>query len=192
MSSTRPRHANGLLAMLLMRPFLRRPTPPSPMSPRRDPHGSRRFGSRAGTGHRRVSGRLRRPVDHGARLGQTHGYKRLFLLGVAVSGISSPAGGLSPDAVARRSAPSDRDVGVAGWLTGAEHSAHVSAGGPSLGVVGVASHAIATRRRARMSSAARAPLGTEPASARAGKADAPVGHSAQAGWPTRDGTMLGP
>lgn len=34
----------------------------------------------------------------GARLGQTHGYKRLFLLGVAVFVVSSLAGGLAPNA----------------------------------------------------------------------------------------------
>ena len=34
----------------------------------------------------------------GARLGQTHGYKHLFLIGVAVFGVSSLAGGLAPDA----------------------------------------------------------------------------------------------
>lgn len=34
----------------------------------------------------------------GARLGQTHGYKRLFLLGVGVFGVSSLVGGLAPSA----------------------------------------------------------------------------------------------
>jgi MFS family permease len=33
----------------------------------------------------------------GARLGQTHGYKRLFLLGVALFGVTSLADGLAPD-----------------------------------------------------------------------------------------------
>jgi hypothetical protein len=33
----------------------------------------------------------------GARLGQTHGYKRMFMLGVAVFGSSSLLGGLAPD-----------------------------------------------------------------------------------------------
>ena len=33
----------------------------------------------------------------GARLGQTHGYKRLFLLGVAVFAVTSLAAGMSPD-----------------------------------------------------------------------------------------------
>lgn len=33
----------------------------------------------------------------GARLGQTHGYKRLFLLGVVAFAVTSLAGGLSPD-----------------------------------------------------------------------------------------------
>lgn len=35
----------------------------------------------------------------GARLGQTHGYKRLFMLGVAVFGTASLAGGLAPSAL---------------------------------------------------------------------------------------------
>ncbi|MGH3096222.1 MAG: MFS transporter [Streptosporangiales bacterium] len=33
----------------------------------------------------------------GARLGQTHGYKRLFILGVGVFGVASLVGGLAPD-----------------------------------------------------------------------------------------------
>jgi MFS family permease len=35
---------------------------------------------------------------NGARLGQTHGYKRLFLIGVSTFGTASLIGGLAPNA----------------------------------------------------------------------------------------------
>jgi MFS family permease len=78
----------------------------------------------------------------GARLGQTHGYKRLFLTGVAIFAVTSLAGGLAPDAWALIAARVAQGAGAAMMfpqaMTGIQLNFAGAARGRAIGLYAIA------------------------------------------------------
>ncbi len=98
-TTTRPRRPGALLAVLLTAPFLAQAD--ATIANVATPAIQSGLGASAAAVELVVGGYLISfavLLITGARLGQTHGYKALFLLGVAVFGLSSLVGGLAPDA----------------------------------------------------------------------------------------------
>jgi MFS family permease len=99
LASTRLRTAPGLLAVLLMAPFLAQAdaTIANVATPsiRTDLDASGPAVELVIGGYLVAYATL---LITGARLGETYGYRRLFLIGLTVFGLASLAGGLAPDA----------------------------------------------------------------------------------------------
>ncbi len=97
-TSTRPRHLAASLAVLLMAPFLAQAD--ATIANVATPAIQSNLGASGAAAELVVGGYL---VAYAvllitcARLGQTHGYKRLFLVGVIVFGVASLADGLAPN-----------------------------------------------------------------------------------------------
>ncbi len=98
MTSAPERHPARLLAVLLVAPFLAQAD--ATIANVATPAIRAGLGASATAAQLVIGGYLIAYavlLITGARLGQTHGYKRLFLAGLAVFGASSLAGGLAPD-----------------------------------------------------------------------------------------------
>jgi predicted MFS family arabinose efflux permease len=99
MTATRPRHGGALLAVLLMAPFLAQVD--ATIANVATPAIQTDLGASSAAVELVVGGYLIAfavLLITGARLGQTHGYKRIYMLGAAAFAASSLLGGLAPNA----------------------------------------------------------------------------------------------
>src|SRR6187200_2109019 len=97
MTSDHPRHAGALLAVLLMAPFMAQAD--ATIANVATPSIHAELGANGAELELVIGGYLVAfavLLITGARLGQTHGYRRMFLLGVAVFTTGSALSGLAP------------------------------------------------------------------------------------------------